>query len=529
MVAIPRSQGIAASPTTETGLRPQTMADAQVVPNAISQLGGTIATLGFQEMQRQAIQAKKEQEEYQASQALDARNKLRSFDNNQSIALRELPDNPETINTFKQKALEEREGLYAKLNDSFEGDKRLQKILKEEYETSKVTFEYGVDQELSRKKKVYNTNNLYSSIYSLKDRFETVQDNVSLAQIGADLNTTLQFGLNSSLIDARDVERIQQDFEQSRERKQKLQADLLEKAQKLRLNDPWGFVKQFDREPTPDVEFADISKSAESLQKRIEFVDSKNAAYGIQMPLLDNMETKSFINDLEVSNPEESARYLNALGKNITDDQKTRLARDIFKENKSIGLAVSISDEDPKTASEIIAGNKAIKEKIVTMPSPNNLRNSFLSKVGEAIVQQEYREAGIEAVTSVYASKAVSKNVNNTQVDNKLLKESIKQVFGDIIKVNDSKITGFRKNDGQFISEDEFEDFFDSLDRNKIMKVQGDVPRLANGKELSNEALKDAGLVVVGDGLYTINLYDEFAVDKKGNPFILNLKEIYNR
>lgn len=529
MVAIPKSQGVQQGRATETGIKPASIAQSQVVPNAISQFGKTVSNIGFQEMQRQAIQERKEKEEYQTSQALDARNQIRSFDNNSNIALRELPDNQDTIKNFKRQALEKREGLLSTLNDSFEGDKRLQKVLKQEYDTSKVAFEYGVDQELSRKKHKYKTNEMYSSIYKIKDRYNSAETDVEMDQILSDLDETLAFGMGSNIIDAKGIEGIEKDIKASREKKLKLQDDLINKAQKLRLTDPWGFVKKFDSDPTPEVDFADISNSAETLQDRIEFVNKKNSEYGIQIPILDDLETKSFINDLEVSTPEESSRYLNALGKNITDEQKIRLARDIFKENKSIGLAVSISDEDPRTAADIIAGNKAIKDKVLTMPSSNALRTRFLTTVGKAIVQQDYRQAGIEAVTSVYANKAVLNNVNDTSVDRNLLKESIKQVFGDIIKVNDSRITGFRKADGQFISEDDFEDFFDGLDRDKIMNVQGDMPRLANGTELNIESLKDADLVVVGDGLYTVNLFDEFAVDKQGNPFVLNLKGIYNQ
>lgn len=223
MVAIPRSQGVEQGRTTETGLRPQSIAQSQVVPNAFAQLGEQISNLGFQEIQRQAIQERKEQEEYQTSQVLDARNKLRSFDNSSSIALKELPDDQETINSYKQKALEERELLFEELNQSFEGDKKLQRLLKDDYQTSKVAFEYGIDQELSRKRKNYNTNKLYESISALKDRFETASSDVDFLQIRSDLDTTLQFGLSSGIVDARDIDRQQDAFRAlAKERKEEL-------------------------------------------------------------------------------------------------------------------------------------------------------------------------------------------------------------------------------------------------------------------------------------------------------------------
>ena len=225
---IPRSQGVAVGRTTETGLAPKSIAQAQVVPNAIANLGATISSIGFNKLQQEQLEQRKTQEEFQATQALDFRNQARRFDNEKSIELSELPDDPEVINTAKQRILEERQAFFEEIAPTYGEDKRLQKALKQEFDTSQVDFEYGLDKELLRKKKNYNTNRLYSSIADLKDRFETASSEEEFAQIGNDLNTTLRFGLSSGIINAKDIDRQQDAFRELRkERALELQRDIL--------------------------------------------------------------------------------------------------------------------------------------------------------------------------------------------------------------------------------------------------------------------------------------------------------------
>lgn len=526
---IPRSQGVTVGKTTETGLAPKSIAQTQIIPNALANLGGTISSIGINKLQQEQAEQRKAQEEFQATQALDFRNKLREFDNQAKIRLSESANDPEIINGAKEKISEERKNYFEELSASYGDDKRLQKVLQQEYETSQVSLDFSVDKELSNKRKTYAKNALYSTVFDLENRFNNAKREEDLIQVSQDLSDTLNLGLKQNLVSVKEINSIENRIRESRKRKEKVQADLLEKAQKLRFSDPWKFVDTFDKEDVPEIDLVNVENSAESLEKRIEFVSKKSEQYQIDMPLLNKNESEALIKTLESATPENATGYLNSLTSNITEEQKDLLAKNIFEENKSLGLAITLANEDGKTSSEILSGSKAIKSKVVTMPSPNTMRNKFLDIAGDAIVQQDYREASIEAITNIYAHKAVSNNINDTNTDQELIEKSIKQVFGDIIEVNDSKVVGFRKNDGKFISESEFEDLFDGLDRATIMSVQGDVPRIANGSELSEDALKDAQLVVVGDGLYTISLYDEFAVDKQGNPFVLNLKEIYNR
>lgn len=212
MVSIPRSPGVLQRPTTETGFRAPSIAQSQIIPNAISGAGQTIQQIG---LQQQAVE-RREKEQFQATQALDYKNELRRFDNQANIRLRELPADQETINNQRQILLEEREVFADELAGSFGDDERLQGILKRERNTSQVGFEFGVDQELSRKKKTFGTNKIFSTINDLKDDYEDAKTPDDFARINQDLESTLALGLGTGLVTPKEVDRQQEGFRKLR-------------------------------------------------------------------------------------------------------------------------------------------------------------------------------------------------------------------------------------------------------------------------------------------------------------------------
>lgn len=213
MPQIPQSPGVLQSPNTETGVRPQSVAQTQVLPNAITQLGANIVGVGFSGLSLE----RREKEEYQVSQALDIKNQLRRFDNDQKIKLKELPANQQVINETKNQLLEERAMFFEELSSSAGDDSRLQKALKRDFETSSTNFEFGIDNELVNKRKTYNTNALFGQINSLKDRFETASDDEDFATIAGDLNEVLSFGMSTGIVNAKDIDRQQNTFTKLRE------------------------------------------------------------------------------------------------------------------------------------------------------------------------------------------------------------------------------------------------------------------------------------------------------------------------
>lgn len=522
MVAIPRSQGVQARPiqTTPSVAQPVNTGE-NFIAQGMKDIGGAITSLATISMLRN----QEEQKNYEISVINDFDTQLQRFDNQERVKLNELGATPEVIGRAKKDILERRKVFAQKLKQSFQDNKRLLSIANEK-EKDVFRLEYFIDQDLSNKKRQYGQNNLYQSISELQREYEGASPE-DLEFIEEKANDLLQDGINRNLIDGRDSANIIEKFRSGREKNLKLQKDLLDKAQKLRIQNPWEFIDQFEEAEPPSLDTNNVDNIAKSLQERIDYVDNKNQQYQIDLPVLSPLETEGFINNIEKANPNEAAIYLRDFANNITDEQKDILSQHIFKQNKTLGIALTLADEDSKLASDIISGNKTLKNKTIVVPSENELKETFLSKYGKAITQEEFRNAAIEGVRALYANKALITNATSYQSN--ITQEVAERLFGKVITINDSDIVGFRKNNGQFIDEDEFEDLFDGLNYNRIKSFHNDFPRITTGEELDIEDIKEAGLVVVGDGLYTINLYNEFAVDKDGNPFILNLKGMYNK
>lgn len=224
MVAIPRSQGVLAQPTTQPSQVAPSIAQSQIIPNAIQGLGNDIAQIGSQIMQQEA----KQQDEYEAMQFFDYRNKLRSFDNENKLALQEMPADAKIINTAREKIAERRKVYEQELASQYGDNRRLKQLFKKEAETSFVDLDYSVGQELLRKKKTYDQNTLYESITALKDRYETASNTNDFLQVKNDLKEVLQFGVSNNIITAKEIDAQQEAFARIRKaREDELQKDAI--------------------------------------------------------------------------------------------------------------------------------------------------------------------------------------------------------------------------------------------------------------------------------------------------------------
>lgn len=216
MPVIPRSPGVQARPTTETGMRAPSIAQSQIIPRAIQGLGQDISKVG-DDWQRHK---QRQQEEYDASQALDLKNKIKDFENEKRIELAKAPADQNTINNFKQKALEERQEFIDSVSVNFEGNRRLQKIAKQQSENALVNFEFGLDKELLQKQRKFQEDTYINNITSIKKRYETAVDIQDFVEIERDLEEEMQTALKLGTIDFRDIDRQQEGFRNLRKQRQ---------------------------------------------------------------------------------------------------------------------------------------------------------------------------------------------------------------------------------------------------------------------------------------------------------------------
>lgn len=317
-------------------------------------------------------------------------------------------------------------------------------------------------------------------------------------------------------------------------RGEKTLRDRTTKLMKQRFTDPWRFQEAFDDERTSPVDLTNQSRLpalSQILSERMDFIQRKNEQLGINLPLLDKDEEENFLQTVNQvrRNPQEAAALLSNIVGGITDEQQNMLSEQIFAADAPLGVSISLADERPDLAQNILNGAKVIKDKLAPMPASSQLDEAIFEQIADAIQVPQFRDASRQAIIALYADRAFKEADDIKDLDTGRVEDVVEDLFGPKIDVNDSKVFGFRGLDGRFIDEDDFEDAFEDLTEASIMAVHNDVPRLADGTPLPLEDLKDsAQLFMAGDGEYGILLFDEFAVDKNGNRFFLNMKEIVN-
>lgn len=216
MPVIPRSQGVLARPTTETGMRAPSMAQSQIIPKAIQGASQDLVDIGVMWQNHKA----KQQEEYDASQALDFKNRLKDFENQKKIELAQAPNTQEVISDARNRILEEREQFIQTLSSNFEGNNRLLKLTKQQQENSLVDFKFGLDKEIISKQRKFQQDTLYKNLSSIRKRYESAVDFDDFSNAERDLENELQTALSIGTIDLKGIDQYQESFRQLRKARQ---------------------------------------------------------------------------------------------------------------------------------------------------------------------------------------------------------------------------------------------------------------------------------------------------------------------
>ena len=201
MPKIPDSYGIIATPSAKTDIVMPDTQSSQMLANLGNQLSGNLINIAGQ-MQYQSI---KEDEAFNAAQVVDFKTKLATFENEKRIALSELPANdPMLFDKTKKTFQSERDSFINNYTNQYKDNQRLSSLIKRQADVEAVDFNFDVDRTLSGKKKEYGTNKIYEGIYSVNERLGKGGNPTKLSN---ELNTILQTGLKSGLIDQNDINR----------------------------------------------------------------------------------------------------------------------------------------------------------------------------------------------------------------------------------------------------------------------------------------------------------------------------------
>ena len=311
-------------------------------------------------------------------------------------------------------------------------------------------------------------------------------------------------------------------------RKQQLGASLAAKSQKLRSTNPWQFVQQRDREDIPAINLGQPRNLADQIDDRLEYIGRKNEQYGVDLPVLTDQEKDSLIDTFEGLNARQSAALMNNIAGSLPDNQQDLIAQQIFKDKPSMGVAIAIADDDPLLAQSLMNGARVKKDKLIKLPTDTDIISVTNEELGEAVQQPDWRKSMQEAVKSIYADRVFTENDNSGIIQSDIVEEAVERLVGPVINVNGKDVVGFRKSEGVFLTEDEFDDFFDDLTEQQIINALGDMPRDILGNRLPLDDIKDrATLLTVGNGQYVIQLFDEWAVRRNGERYIFDLRRIF--
>jgi hypothetical protein len=369
MVAIPKSFGIIQGPSTQTGSADVNMSYEQILPNALSKLGGDLQTLAIQQ-QRQKIA---EDQAVTAAQLIGFKTQLSKFDNEKKQLFTDLSSSDLNQVTLEHnKAYDERTKFVTQQLEAHKNNPALLSLMKAQADTSSVDFEHDLGVEYSKKKRQFGQNQIYGSIYNINTQIES-GGNVDNAR--RDLNETLNAGLKTGLIDMQDVIREKEKQAQIVIKKQK---DYEEKvAFNTVINgqtylDPSdnrsqkiidsGFAKSALNNPNPEQLGYDISVNTGIIPTQFKNVLSGRLRMGSPQQQVDSASTMM---DMIKKNPnlhfkDEDLRLANEMKNNmdinLPADQVVRYARDSL--NKMDNLDVK--------ARKDILDKKKYKEQIIS-------------------------------------------------------------------------------------------------------------------------------------------------------------------
>lgn len=199
MVAIPKSPGVTTGLSTQATTAAPDISSGQIIPKALMGAGAEIERAAVQLNYQQQI----EEDAVNAAKVIDFKTKLNKFENEQRIALSELPTNDlETISTAKENLLKNRQAFINENLTQYQDNPNLSNLIKAQADSNSVDLEFDADRVLSAKKKEYGQGKIYESIYNINGRLEK---GGSIDAAKRDLEETVQAGLKTGLLDMQDV------------------------------------------------------------------------------------------------------------------------------------------------------------------------------------------------------------------------------------------------------------------------------------------------------------------------------------
>lgn len=305
-----------------------------------------------------------------------------------------------------------------------------------------------------------------------------------------------------------------------------------EKLLNLKDKDPWEFAKKIGA--TGGVKPVSMGEdAAQSFLERHEFITKFNAKHGTKMPFLSDDESDRVVNAFMQMNPNDAVKVMANVDSQVKDDIKAQFARDVFKKEPSIGVAMMMAADSPQDAKNILNGMNLLrsggdgKGRGIKAPSSSEVERQFDEYVGTSLEDGGARQMFRQTINAHMVGSLMKENETDFEnFSSKDFRKSAEAVLGPKVEIGGAQTFSFRKNNGEFLGEDELSDLVDSLSDDKVLAALGDVPRTVSGEPINLKKSRGRlSLKIVGDGrYYVVRDNAEHAYDKDGKPYVLDLK-----
>lgn len=340
--------------------------------------------------------------------------------------------------------------------------------------------------------------------------------------------SVLNSGKLGEIFTKREIDKLKDNAE--RKATTLLKADL-----QLRRDNPMRWLETNGSTP-PEIDFAD----PRSFQDRADYVTRQRELHpAMNIPMLRNEEADALQAILKKSNPQQASETLQSIAINSPEGFMDDIAFQLFNKKPEYGAALSLSQQAPVISRDILRGEQLIASKSVVVPTDSSLMQSEVwADLGNAIGEPTTRRQILTATKSLYTSRMFDAGKSDTKdIDTDILEAALKDVVGDVGEINNAKVVTFRGLNNQVVTADDFEDAFDDMTDEDILKTGQSLP-YSGGKQVDMDFVREWGrLVAVQDGKYRVHLVvsgneimdNTYLTNEDGSPYVLDFKEVYNR
>lgn len=232
---------------------------------------------------------------------------------------------------------------------------------------------------------------------------------------------------------------------------------------------------------------------------------------------------KAMYDDAKVK---DKASLLSSLAGSLDTNQAQAVAMQLNKKDPALAGIMMLSTQNKEVAERVIIGLDALKQGTVKLKSDDDIQGKFNSYVDGLIPDEQItaRKMWQTLAKGFYAADML--DGKDAGFDG-----ALETVIGPKFSAGKqaNSVGSFRKADGDFVSEDDWLDAYDSIDNDTLVAAGLGVPHDPfNGHEIVDfdELRKVANIIQRGDGLYALSIAGNPVLNGDGGEYIIDFRKI---